>query len=117
VEVTQPLITRRVFLIIRSAVFIMDVSFSNWFHAKWLLYRKLGNMPCYGPDGPPNVRSDVAERRLAEAYKELDRATKAACELARLMPGYNDGVWDEISPGTIRWVKEHRKLDKKRSKK
>jgi len=54
---------------------------------------------------------------LGEAYRELDRATRAACELLRLMPGFADGAWDEISPGTIKWCKEHKKLDAKRRRK
>lgn len=74
-------------------------------------------MPCYGPDGPPNVRSDIAERRLHEAYKELDKATAAACELMRLMPSFSDAAWDHVSQNTINWCKEHQRLDARRAKK
>ena len=74
-------------------------------------------MPCYGPDGPPNIRSEVVERELARVRRQLDMATAAACELARLMPGYDNGAWDEITPQTVRWIKDHKKLDKQRAKK
>ena len=73
-------------------------------------------MPCYGPDGPPNVRSDVAEGKLARVYKELDQATAAACEMAKCLKDSGLGH-SFLSRSTLAWIREHNKLDAKRSRK
>lgn len=72
-------------------------------------------MPCYGPDGPPNVRSDIAEARLSKAYKEIDAATQAACEMAKYFR--RNGGFDALSKSTRNWINNHELFDLKRSKK
>lgn len=70
-------------------------------------------MPCYGPDGPGNTRSDIAERRLSEVINDLNKATRAACEMGKIIRKLRmeDAL---LTPLTRRWLKEHEKLDEKR---
>ncbi len=63
-------------------------------------------MPCLGPD--------TAE----EDARELQDASRAACNLARALRKRFPKVWDELQdhlhPATIEWVAEHDKADRKR---
>lgn len=62
-------------------------------------------MPCYGPDGPPNTRSDVAER-------EVNRLTNMLCGVLRLMTGEQIKM---LHPETAKWWKGHLELDRLRA--
>lgn len=73
-------------------------------------------MPCYDERTSGTYVAKQYEGRVRELEAALNQATRAACELFRLMPGFGDAAWDEISPGTIKWCKEHKKMDARRKK-
>lgn len=63
-------------------------------------------MPC---------NSDYDDRRYSDdVRREVTRATRVACELAKLLK--KDGVlFNKISPRTKRWIKKHDALDRARA--
>jgi len=71
-------------------------------------------MPCYDErTSPEYVRREQAGY-IRELETALNAATRAACDLLKLMPSFDDGVWDHVSEGTIKWCKDHKQRDKKR---
>lgn len=65
-------------------------------------------MPC--SDGGPSYDDGV--------YTRLNKATKAACELGRLLQSvYSENGYDWellVSESTKRWVRRHEEVDRKR---
>lgn len=73
-------------------------------------------MPCYGPDGPPNTRSDKAEGLLHITRKDLDDATRAACEALKLLFNIDRNANALLSNHTQKWYKQHQILDRSRER-
>ena len=63
-------------------------------------------MPCISDYG----RADQ------DCYDKLNEATRAACELARVLRGQAIGRWDSVSEKTKKWVEHHDKMDAARIK-
>lgn len=74
-------------------------------------------MPCYGPDGPPNIRSDRAEAELARVRKQMNIATRAACEALRYLEESEGINRKALSDEVLDWWYDHKKLDRSREKK
>lgn len=67
-------------------------------------------MPCY------DSRDD--EDRV-NTQKRADRATKAACEMARVLQNSDTAwrlVWPRLTLTTQKWIRAHEEVDRKRSK-
>lgn len=67
-------------------------------------------MPCYmtgSAEGDARLSAEEAEGRAS-------KATRAACEMARLLKG--TALFQRLSPKTLEWVKEHAKIDRERRK-
>lgn len=69
-------------------------------------------MPC--SSGYPNEDYDTRNaRENAEIRRELNRATRVACELSSLLRK-DATLFAKITPRTKRWIKKHDELDKAR---
>ena len=62
-------------------------------------------MPCESGD----IHDD-----LRDAYDRADAATRAACEMARILRAYHK--FDQLSQETRRWVKRHGRIDRERER-
>lgn len=71
-------------------------------------------MPCY----VTGSRAGDLELDIKEMRKELLRATRAACELAKAYNNFSQ--WDDfrgMSKATQEWIREHNLIDKRRKTK
>lgn len=69
-------------------------------------------MPCGGDWGSGGYGSH--EEYTKDARRQANRATRVACELAKLLKK-DATLYSKISPRTKRWIKKHEALDRARA--
>lgn len=67
-------------------------------------------MPCYVTG---SAQGD-AELARDEAYDDANKATRAACEMAKILKPM--AQFNRLSKSTQDWIKEHEKIDRQRKK-